>query len=217
MGHLVDALEGQVFGLEPRRRFAPQRLTDGERLVEQAAPPFEIEARRLILLALPADADSEVEAPGREDVDGGRGLRQDHRSTEGSEQDPRRQPHPGRDAAQCGQDGQGLEPVSVRARRLPAALLPADFRSRVRVHVLAEHDVVRDEDAVDAGVVRSPGHLEQRPPAVGARIVRRVRAQHDRQRRRAHQGFRGLFVQRPLPTVRNHPPAASVPPSVGMT
>ena len=94
MRHLVDALEGEVLRLEPRRRVAPQRLTHGQRVVEDAAALCEVEPGRFVFLALPSDAHAQVEAAARKDVDGRRRLGEDDRTAQAGQEDPGGQPHP---------------------------------------------------------------------------------------------------------------------------
>ena len=92
LGHLVDALELQRRRRERRPLLAPQRLAHGERLVEQAAPAVEVEPGRVVLLALPADADAEVESAAREHVERRRGLGEHDRPPQRGDEDVRAQP-----------------------------------------------------------------------------------------------------------------------------
>ena len=75
------------------------------------------------------------------------------------DQDAGREAHPLGGAGEHGERGQRLEPVAVGTGRLAAALLAADLGSSVLVEVLAEHDVVRDHEPVDAGPVVAPRGL----------------------------------------------------------
>ena len=69
-----------------------------------------------------------------------------------------------------------LEPVPVGTGRLPPAALPADARVAVGVELLAEHDVVRDDEPVDADAVVEPRGLEHRRSSRSARRPRTRRA-----------------------------------------
>ena len=70
-----------------RALLAPQRLAHRQRLVEQRAAAVEVETGGVVLLALPADADAEVEPSAREHVERRRRLRQHDRAPERGEQD----------------------------------------------------------------------------------------------------------------------------------
>ena len=87
LGHRVDRLEAQLRRREGRALLAPERLADLERVVEQAAARAEVETGRFVLLALPADADAEVDATVREDVEGGQLLGEHDRPPQRREQD----------------------------------------------------------------------------------------------------------------------------------
>ena len=173
----MDGLKAKLVRVEAGGRVPPERLAHLEGVVEEPAAPLEVEPRRFVLLALPSHADPQVEAPTREDVEGGRRLRQHDGPAEGGEQDPCCQPHPRRDGGDHGEHGERLQPEPVGAGGLPSSLLTAELGVSVGVEILAEHDVVGDEQAVDAGVVSRPGPVEQGPPAAG--VVGRVRPQHD--------------------------------------
>ena len=82
------------------------------------------------------------------------------------------------DGTDDGQDGERLEPVAVGAGRLLAALRAAVLRVAVGLEVLAEDDVVGDDEAVDAGRVGGTGPVEEELPA--ARVVLHERRDLDR-------------------------------------
>ena len=65
----------------------------------------------------------------------------------------------------------------------------------------------------------SYSHAARVPQVLGERDeIRRVTTRREGRRyRRGAHASRGRFVQRPPGDVRNQPPAASVPPSVGIT
>ncbi len=175
LGHLVDRVELQHVVAEARPLLAPQRLTDGERVVEERAAPVEVEPGRVVLLALPADAHAEVESPAREDVERRRRLGEHDRSAQRRDEDVRAQPDARRHAADDGQRGERLEPVTVGPGRLLAARAAAELRAAVRLEVLAEHDVVRDDQLVDARRVcnAARSRTSSQPPGSSAANVRR--------------------------------------------
>ena len=104
------------------RCVAPQRLAHLERVVEQAAAGAEVEPGRLVLLALPADADAEVDAAAREDVERGELLGQHRRPAQRGEQDVGAEPDPVGLRRDRGEDRERLEPVAVGTGGLAAAL-----------------------------------------------------------------------------------------------
>jgi SnoaL-like domain len=59
---------------------------------------------------------------------------------------------------------------------LPAARRPADLRPRVLLEMLAEDDMIRHQQPVDTGVVRSAGEVEDVLPAawIGRGIARKI-------------------------------------------
>ena len=88
LGHLVDVLEPeQVVGV--RRRAARARASGTPRACGRGGRPrpVELEPGGLVLLALPADADAEVEAAAREHVEGRRRLGQHHRAPQRGDED----------------------------------------------------------------------------------------------------------------------------------
>ena len=141
-----------------------------ERVVEQPPPTAVVEPGRLVLLALPADADAEVEAPARQHVEGGRRLGQHRRPSQGGEQDGGAEPHPGGGAGDDGQGGHRLQPAAVGPGGLAAALDAAPLGLPVRVEVLAEDDVVGHDDPVDARLL---GGQRPGPPGSPSRRARR--------------------------------------------
>ena len=68
-------------------------------------------------------------------------------------------------AATAVSDGERLEPVTIGTGGLASALDSPGLRSAVGLEVLAEHDVVGDDEPVDAGQVGRPGELEDVVPA----------------------------------------------------
>ena len=78
-------------------------------------------------------------------------------------------------AAIAVEDGERLEPVPVGTGRLPSALDATRFGLAVRVEVFAEHDVVGNDDSVDAGLVGCARQVEEVVPTAG--IFGRERAQ----------------------------------------
>ena len=77
-------------------------------------------------------------------------------------------------AATRGEDGQRLEPVPVGTGRLATALDSPGLGPAVRLEVLAEHDVVGDDDPVDAGQRRRPARGRttwSQPPGSSAAYV----------------------------------------------
>ena len=62
--------------------------------------------------------------------------------------------------------------MSVGAGGLLSALGAAHLGPTVLLEVLAEDDVVGDDEPIDAGFVRRAGLLDQPTPAAGSRIFR---------------------------------------------
>ena len=180
----MDPVEAQIRRVVRGPRLPPEGLAHLEGLVEHAAAAAEVEAGRLVLLALPADADAEIEPAARQHVERRRRLGQHHRSSQRRDQDVRAEPDARRHAGQHRQRGHGFEPVAVGAGGLDAALGAAHLGPPVGLEVLAEHHVVRDEEPVDPGPVEQAGPLEQRLPAAG--ILGPERPHADRELRFGH-------------------------------
>ena len=69
----------EIVGVSTRgRRVAPQHLARGERVGEQLPAALEVEALGVVLLALPAGADTEVEPAARHHVERGGLLGEQH-------------------------------------------------------------------------------------------------------------------------------------------
>ena len=137
-------------------------------MIEQPTARAEVETGRFVLLSLPADPDSEIDATVGEDVECRQLFGEDDRPAEGREQDVRAETNPRRPGGHRGEHGQRLEPVAVRTGRLPSSLDAAGFGPAVRLEVLAVADVVRDDDPVDAGRVGGPRHVEEMVPVSGS-------------------------------------------------
>src|SRR4051812_24544907 len=71
-GHGVNPVERELVISEGGHLVTPERLAHRERVVEQRAATTEVESGRLVLLALPADADAEIESTSRQGVEGRR-------------------------------------------------------------------------------------------------------------------------------------------------
>src|SRR5690606_6789599 len=94
LGVDVDLLEACEPARMTRGLVAPERLTDLERLVEQLAAALVLEAVGLVLLALPAHADADVEAPLGEHVEGRELLGERRRAAQRRNQDAREKARP---------------------------------------------------------------------------------------------------------------------------
>tara|TARA_Y100001001_G_C7766079_1_gene223514 strand:- start:2 stop:325 length:324 start_codon:yes stop_codon:yes gene_type:complete len=90
----MDAFEGQLVRGVVGEFLAPEGLADLEGVVEEAAPLGEVEAGGPVLLFLPTDADTEVQASTGQDVEGGcrlgeyEGPSQRRQQDRGAETDP---------------------------------------------------------------------------------------------------------------------------------
>ena len=150
-------------------------------MVEEATTPVEVEPGRLVLLALPPDADAEVEAASRQHVEGRGRLGEDDRTAERGKKDAGREAHAFGDPGDDAQGRHRLEPVPVGAGGLAAPALTSDLGTRVGVELLTEHHVVREDEPVDADAVVQTRGVEQRAPA--CRRVVRVRDERRRELR----------------------------------
>src|SRR5207244_2601274 len=137
------------------------------RMVEQPTACTEVQAGGLVLLALPADANPEVDTTSGDDVEGGELLGEDDRPPQRREQDVRAKPDARRLGGHRGEDGQRLEPVPIGTGGLPSTLDAAGLGSAVGLEVLAEYHVVGDDDTVDAGGISGSGEREQVVPVPG--------------------------------------------------
>ena len=87
--HHVDLLEVQQRRIECGALFAPQRLAHLERVIEKATTPLELEPGRLVLFALPSDADAEIDASVRQDVERRQRLGQHDRAAQRGDENVR--------------------------------------------------------------------------------------------------------------------------------
>ena len=149
-------------------------------MVEQPAALLEIEAGGVVFLALPADADAEVEPATGQHVECRGRLGEDDRATERREKNAGREAHVFRHPRDDTQRRHRLEPMTVGTGGLTPTALASDVRIPVRVELLTEHDVVGNDEAVDTDAVVHACGVEHRRPAAGH--VGRVR---ERARRRA--------------------------------
>ena len=161
----MDPVEAELLGRVAGALLAPERLAHLERVIEQTPARTEVETSRLVLLALPADADAEVDSTMREHVERGHLLREHGGTAQCREQHVRAEANAGRLRCDACQHGERFEPVPVGSRRLLPALQTAAGRSTVGVELFAEHDVIGDDDAVDARVVGRPSQIEDVSPA----------------------------------------------------
>src|SRR5207237_1600082 len=93
LGHGVNRLEVKLRRREVRSLLAPERLADLERMVEQATARAEVQTGRLVLLSLPADANSEVDATSGEDIKCGQLFCENNGPPQRREQDVRAKPN----------------------------------------------------------------------------------------------------------------------------
>jgi hypothetical protein len=139
-------------------------------------PALEGEARRLVLLTLPPDADADVQAPLRQHVDGCGRLGQDDWTPQRGDQDVGGETDPGGHRGEVGNGGDRVEPGPVGTGRLLTAPRAAVGGVAVRVEVLPEHDVVREHKSIDAGLIGGPGELDQGRPVSGILCGKRTQA-----------------------------------------
>ncbi len=93
LGHLVNPVEPDLRVCVIHPIAGPQGLADGEIAVQLAPTPGEVASGGLIFLALPADADAELQPPAGQHVDGRRGLGQQDRTAQRRQQNAGREPH----------------------------------------------------------------------------------------------------------------------------
>ena len=119
--HLVDGVEGQL-GRRHRGRACSRHSVWHTSSVWSSSRPrrSKLEPGGLVLLALPADADAEVEAAAGEHVEGGGRLGEHDRPAQGGDEDVGPQPDVGGRAGQHRERGHRFEPVAVGPGRLHA-------------------------------------------------------------------------------------------------
>ena len=164
--------------------------------------PSNDETGGVVLLALPADADAEVEAAARQHVERGGRLRQHRGPPQRGDEDVGAEPDARRHAREHRERGQRLEPVPVGPGRLLAAGLTADLGSAVLLEPFAEHDVVGHDEPVDARFVGDARGVEQGLPGTGilggerTHIDRELRLRHGRGAYAAGDELAGGMMQR---------------------
>jgi hypothetical protein len=168
--------------LERRRvdvcgQITPQGLARSERVGEQLAATVEVELLGVVLLALPAGANTEVEPTLREHVECRGLLREERRGPERRDEDAGREPYARRHRGHRREHREWFEPRRFRRRR--------EVAPRVRVGVRSHHDVVDDHHAIHAGVVGGAREVDETVPVARLEIAAEVR-QPDRKLRRGH-------------------------------
>lgn len=69
-------------------------------------------------------------------------------------------PHCRSDTCCAGKNDQGVQKAAVRAGGLPTSAAAPQLRPGVRIQVLAEHDVIRDQQAVEPSCLGLHGVLK---------------------------------------------------------
>ena len=148
-------------------------------MIELASSLFEGQTGRLVFRRLPADTNTEIEAPAGQHIDRCCCLGKNDRPPESSQQNVGTEPDPRGASREVGNHGERLEPVTVGTGRLPTAGDTPECRVGVRIQASAKRDVVRDSEPIDAGgISRFSSRREMAPPVRG---IRRERDEGQRQ------------------------------------
>ena len=160
------AVESKLGRVVSRALLRPQQLADLQCVVKQASALLERQADGFVLLALPADTDTQVDTATGQHIHRRQLLGQNGRTSQRCEKYCVAYPDAGSGGGHRGQKDKGLKPIAIRPCRLPATCHTADRRVPVGIEVLAEHQVVRDDDAVDADGIHRARHVERCIPVL---------------------------------------------------
>ena len=141
-GRQLSETKLAVSDVKVASRSFPKRATHSDHVVEYRTSPSEVNAACRVLVGVPTHADTEFDAPAREHVDRGDGLRQRRWRTQWRDQNSRREADAIGDHCNRGQDGERIKERRGRWQRERA--------ERVATRIRSESDVIRDRHGVDA-------------------------------------------------------------------